>query len=72
MFNASIISIKNKDEMVDKVEKQRAKSVSNRPNEITLLEKMTKPVEVIIDQDNFDLSVLSGLGASLSSIIPYQ
>ena len=32
--------------------------------------KTTKPVEVIIAQENLDLYVLSGLGASLASIKP--
>ena len=48
----SITSIKKKDDIVDRVEEQRAKSVCNRPNEITLLDKITKTAEVSIDQDN--------------------
>ena len=43
-----------------------------KPNEINQLDKISKPVEVIIDQDNSDISYLSGLGASLASITPYQ
>ena len=41
---SSITSIKNQDDIVNEVEEQRATPVSNRPNEITQLEKITKPV----------------------------
>ena len=36
------------------------------------LEKITKTTEVIIAQDNLDISVLYGLEASLASITPDQ
>ena len=44
--------------------------MSNRPNEITQLEKITKPSEVIIARDNLDLSVLSGFESNLASNTP--
>ena len=40
-IHAYITSIKNKDDTVYKVEGSRATSVSNRPNKITQLEKLT-------------------------------
>ena len=43
-YQSSITSIKNQDDIVNEVEEQRATPVSNRPNEITQLEKITKPV----------------------------
>ena len=41
--DASINSKKRKNQKVDKVQESRAGSVSNRPNEITQLEKQQKP-----------------------------
>ena len=38
-FDVYITSVKNKDVIVGDIEEQRATSVSNRPNEINLLEK---------------------------------
>ena len=72
IVDAYITSIKNKDYTVYTVEESRSTSVSNRPNEITLLEKITKSSEVIIPKDNLDLYFLSGLGSSLSSVTPNQ
>ena len=67
-YRSPITSIKNKDDIVDEVYKPRATSVANRPSEINLLEKITKPAEVMISQDNLYLSVFPGLVASLESI----
>ena len=50
---------KNKYDTVDKVEESRTTSVSNRPNEITILEKIPKPSEVIIPKANFYVSILT-------------
>ena len=72
MVDASIQSTKKKDDTVDKVEESRDTSVSNRPNEITKSEKLIKPPEIIIPKDNLDISVLSVLGSSLSSVTPDQ
>ena len=44
--------------------------MSNRPNKITQLEKQS--AEIILDHENLDLCVLSGLEASLASITSYQ
>ena len=46
--------------------------MSNRPNEITQLEKITKPTEVIISEDILDISVFYGLGSSLASVTTDQ
>ena len=61
IVNAYITSIKNKDDTVEKVEESRNASLSNRPNKITQLGKITKPLEVIIPKDNLDLYVFSRL-----------
>ena len=34
--------------------------------------KITKPAKIIIAQENLDLSIFSGIGASLESITPDQ
>ena len=70
IVNKSITYIKEKDDIVDEVEEPRDTSASNRPNKMTKFEKITKPAKIVIDQDNLDLYVLSGLGSSLVSITP--
>ena len=44
----------------------------NRPNKITPLEKIPKPSEVITPKENLDVSVLTGVGSSLASVMPEQ
>ena len=46
--------------------------MSNRTNETNQLEKKKKTSEVIVRKENLHLSVLSGLGSSLSSVTPDQ
>ena len=46
--------------------------MSNIPNEINKLEKITKPSILITPKENLDLSVLSVLGLNLASVTPYQ
>ena len=67
-----ITSTKKKYDIFNEVEEPRAVSVSNKTNEITQISNKKKTVEVIISQENLDISVLSGLGASLASITPDQ
>ena len=64
IVNAYINSIKRMYDTVDKVDKSRATSVSNIPNEITQLENITKTSGIIIPTEN--------LGTSLASVTPDQ
>ena len=52
IVNASINFIKNEYDTVDKVEKSRTNSVSNRPNKIPQVEKIQNLPELIIPKEN--------------------
>ena len=58
--------------MVDKVDKSRTTSVSNRPNNISQFEKYPKTQKIIIPKDNLYVSVFTGLDSILISVKPEQ
>ena len=66
IVNTYITSIKNNYDIFNKVQEPSTKSVSNIPNEINQLEKITKPAKLIIDQYNFDLSVFVWISSKFS------
>ena len=45
-------------------------SFSNKHNNISQIEKIPKTSELIISEDNLDVSVLNGLDSSLESVKP--
>ena len=45
-------------------------SFSNKHNNISQIEKIPKTPELIISEDNLDVSVLNGLDSSLESVKP--